>query len=118
MSNFDLGNIFGELTEEGVNFRSLMRDIFLYNSTTLVCKGGTHSNAITWLYSVNSNLSASEVLTATYMSTETGVSWLSVNNSKQGYYQCQIDSTNINTVGVYNSQEITGSVCIIIALKY
>ena len=92
-------------------FRPLMGDIFLYNSTTLACKGEAHPNAITWLYSVNANLSASEVLTPTYLSTETGVSWLSVNNTKQGYYRCQITGTNIYTVGIYNTELTTGITC-------
>ena len=98
---------FGELTDEGQNFRSLTGNTFMYNSTTLVCKD-VNSGAITWQYSINADLSSSEVLTATYMSTQTGVSWLAVDNTKQGYYQCQIDSTSRYTVGVYNRQKTTG----------
>ena len=81
----------------------------MYNSTILACKGDVNSAAITWQYSVNANLSSSEVLTATYMSTQTGVSWLSVNNTKQGYYQCYIDITNRYTVGVYDPQKAIGN---------
>ena len=92
-----------------MNFRLVIGSIFIFESTTLACKGDVNSGAITWQYSVNSDLSSSEVLTATYMSTQTGVSWLSVDNTKQGYYQCQIDSTNKYTVGVYNiSHKTTG----------
>ena len=80
----------------------------MYNSTILVCKGDVNSAAITWQHSVNADLSSSEVLTATYMSTQTGVSWLSVDNTKQGYYQCYIDNTNRYTVGVYDAQKTTG----------
>ena len=91
-----------------MNFRLVTGSIFIFESTTLACKGDVNSGAITWLYSVYADLSSSEMLTATYMSTQTGVSWLSVDNTKQGYYQCQIDSTKRYTVGVYNSQKTTG----------
>ena len=80
----------------------------MYNSTILACKGDVNSPTIIWQYSVNADLSSSEILTATYVSTQTGVSWLSVDNTKQGYYQCYIDSTNIYTVGVYDAQKTTG----------
>ena len=94
-----------------MQFRPLVGDIFLYNSTTLACKGEVNSGAITWLYSVNAELSSREVLNATYLSTQTGVSWLLVNKTKQGYYQCQINGTNRYTVGVYNvSKGTTGKV--------
>ena len=80
----------------------------MFNSTILACKRVINSAVIAWQYSINADLSSSEVLTATYMSTQTGVSWLSVDNTKQGYYQCYIDSTNRYTVGVYDTQKTTG----------
>ena len=100
--------MFGELIDQGLNFRPLTGNIFLYNSTILACKGDVNSAVITWRYSINANLSSNEILTATYMSTQIGVSWLSVDNTKQGYYQCYIDSTNRYTVGVYDTQKTTG----------
>ena len=106
--NFDLVNIFGELTDGSLNFRPLTGNIFLYTSTILACKRDVNSAAIIWQYSVNADLSSSEVLTATYMNTQTGVSWLSIDKTKQGYYQCYIDSTNRYTVGVYDTQKTTG----------
>ena len=108
LSNFNLVNIFGELTDRNLNFRPLTGNIFLYNSTILACKGDVNSAAIAWQYSVTVDLSSNEVLEATYMSTQTGVSWLSVDNTKQGYYQCYIDSINRYTVGVYDTQKTTG----------
>ena len=99
---------FGELIDGGLNFNLLTENTFLYYSTILACKRDVNSAAIAWQYSVNADLSSSEVLTATYMSTQTGVSWLSVHNTKQGYYQCYIDSTNRNTVGLYDTQKTTG----------
>ena len=100
--------MFGELIDQGLNFRPLTGNIFLYNSTIFACEGDVNSAAITWQYSVNADLSSSEVLEATYISTQTGVSWLLVHNTKQGYYQCYIDSTNRYTVGVYDTQKTTG----------
>ena len=91
-----------------MNFRLLTGNVFIFESTTLACKGEVNSSVITWRYSVNADLSSSGEITATYVSTETGVSWLEVDNSKQGYYQCQIDSTSINTVGIYDIQKTTG----------
>ena len=92
-----------------MNFNLLTGNTFLYYTPTLACKRDVNSAAITWQYSVNNaDLSSSEELTATYMNTQTGVSWLSVDNTKQGYFQCYIDSTNRYTVGVYDTQKTTG----------
>ena len=99
---------FGELIDGGLNFNLSTGNTFFYNSTILACKGDVNSASIAWQYSVNADLSSSELLKATYMSTQTGVSWLSVENTKQGYYQCYIDSTNNYTVGVYDTQKTTG----------
>ena len=68
---------------------------------------------IAWKYSKNSDLSSHEDLNATYSSTETGLSWLDVDNTKQGYYQCQISSSSY-TVGVYDTSVTTGNFCIVI----
>ena len=103
-------HIFGELTDRSLNFRSLTENTFLYDSTTLACKGDVNSGAIMWLYSIKADLSSSDVLTATYVSIQTGVSWLAVVNTKQGYYQCCINSTNRYTVGVYNTLTTTGKI--------
>ena len=108
-SSFNVGSVFGELTDGGLNFRTIASDTFLYTSTILICKGDASSASIIWHYSINADLLPSVEQTAAYMSTDTGVSWLSVDNAKQGYYQCQIDSTNIYTVGVYNDGETTGN---------
>ena len=78
----------------------------MYNSTTLVCRGDINSSAITWQYSINADLSSSEMLATTYMSTQTGVSWIALNNSKQGYYQCIISKRY--TIGVFNTKKTTG----------
>ena len=99
---------FGELIDGGLNFNSLTGNTFIFKSIILACKGDVNSATIAWQYSVNADLSSSEVQTATYLSTQTGVSWLSVDNTKQGYYQCYIDSTNIYTVGVYDTKKTTG----------
>ena len=106
----NVDSVFGELTDGGLNFRTIAADTFLYTSTILICKGDVNSAPIIWHHSINANLLPSVQQTATYMSTETGVSWLSVDNTKQGYYQCQIDGTHKYTVGVYNNEETTGDV--------
>ena len=102
VSHFNVGPVFGELTDGGFNFRTLTADTFLYASTILICKGDTNSSTITWRYSTEADLSFSIQQTAAYTSTETGLSWLSVDNTQQGYYQCQIDTLITYTVGVYN----------------
>ena len=112
VTNFDIVNIFGRLTDGGLTFDPFIRDTFLYNiSTKLACMNTENSDAITWQYSSNADLSTSEEITPTYLSTETGVSWISVDNSKQGYYHCQIDNTNRYTVGIYNTELTTGITC-------
>ena len=99
--------MFGELIDDGSNFNLLDNNIFLYTSLTLAC-GGQENNVITWKFSEYSNLSSHEDLTATYSNMETGLSWLDVDNTKQGYYQCQISSSSY-TVGVYDTSVTTGN---------
>ena len=102
-----LGNTFGELINRGLAFNSLDANTFLYRSLTLAC-GGQENDVITWRFSENSDLSYNEALTATYSNTGTGLSWFNVDNTKQGYYQCQISSSSY-TVGVYDTSVTTGN---------
>ena len=74
---------------------------------TLAC-GGQENDVITWNFSLNSDLTSDEVLTATYSDMGSGLSWLEVDNTKQGYYQCQINSSSY-TVGVYDTSVTTGN---------
>ena len=83
----------------------------MYNSLTLAC-GGEENDVITWKFSQNSDLSTHQDLTSTYSSMETGLSWLDVDNTKQGYYQCQISSSSY-TVGVYDTSVTTGNCSIV-----
>ena len=80
---------------------------FLFNSLTLAC-GGEESTTISWKYSQISDFTTSEELTATYSSSETGLSWLDVDNSKQGYYQCQIGNGIRYIIGLYDQTITTG----------
>ena len=96
------GARFGELVNRGLSFSLLEDNIFLYNSLTLAC-GGQENDVITWKFSENSDLSSHEELAATYSN-----SWLYVDNTKQGYYQCQISSSSY-TVGVYDISVTTGN---------
>ena len=80
----------------------------MFNSLTLAC-GGEEIDVITWKFSLNSDLTSEEVLTAAYSGVGSGLSWLGVDNTKQGYYQCQINSTLSYTVGVYDISVTTGN---------
>ncbi|KAI6657349.1 RyPTPR4a [Oopsacas minuta] len=95
------GASFGELINEGLDFQSMSGNRFLYQSLTLAC-GGDEDNAIVWKFSENSDLSNIEELTTTNNSTQTGISWLDIYNTRQGYYQCQIDDINSYTIGLFN----------------
>ena len=55
----------------------------------MACRGEKNVS-IEWIFSEISDFTTSEQLTATYSSTETGLSWLELHNYKEGYYQCQI----------------------------
>ena len=95
------------MTNGGLAFNLLDANTFLYRSLTLVC-GGQENDVITWKFSENSDLTSHEDLTATYSNTGIGSSWLNVENTKQGYYQCQI-SSSFYTVGVYDTSVTTGN---------
>ena len=111
----NLGDTFGELINGRLNFNPLDNNVFLCNSLTLAC-GGQENDVITWKFSQNADLSSHEDLNATYSSMETGLSWLDVDNTKQGYYQCQISSLSY-TVGVYDAFVTTG-VTILLRIQY
>ena len=80
---------------------------FLFNSLTLAC-GGDESSTISWKFSPISDFSTSDQLTATSSSLGTGLSWLYVDISKQGYYQCQIGNGFSRIIGLYNQSITTG----------
>ena len=84
---------------------------FFFKSLTLAC-GGEESTTISWKYSQISNFTTNDELTATYSSTETGLSWLDVDNSKQGYYQCQIGNGIRYIIGLYDQTITTGQLLI------
>ena len=82
----------------------------MFNSLTLAC-GGQENDVITWKFSQNSDLTSHEDLVAAYSDIRAGLSWLDVENTKQGYYQCQI-SSSYYTVGVYDTSVTAGNVYI------
>ena len=102
---------FGELISEGLNFQTMNRNTFLFDSLTLACRG-EEGNTISWKYSQISDFTTSEELTATFSSLETGLSWLDVDNSKQGYYQCQIGNGIRYIIGLYDQNITTGQLLI------
>ncbi|KAI6658182.1 Macrophage mannose receptor 1-like [Oopsacas minuta] len=92
--------IFGELTNEGLDFQILNGNTFLHESTTLVCGG--LSDEIIWRFAENAEFTNSEELIATHSNTESGLSWLAINISKQGYYQCRLTAAFSHTIGLYD----------------
>ena len=90
---------FGQLVNGGLDFEALQNDTILQGSLTLVCIGDGTS-VIKWIYSQNLDLSNSEKVDATYYNREYGLSWLKVDDSKQGVYKCQINDKSF-TVGLY-----------------
>ena len=104
---------FGELLNEGLNFQTLNANTFFFSPLILAC-GGEESTRISWKYSQISDFTTIEELTATYSSSETGLSWLDVDNSKQGYYQCQIGNGIRYIIGLYDQAITTGMLPLLI----
>ena len=92
---------FGQLVNGGLDFESLQNGTISQGSLTLVCRGDGTS-VIKWIYSQNLDLSDNEEVNATYYNREYGLSWLKVNDSKQGVYKCQINDKSY-TVGLYRN---------------
>ncbi|KAI6658178.1 Macrophage mannose receptor 1 [Oopsacas minuta] len=99
---------FGQLTNGRLEFETISENTFLYKSLTLACRGD-EASAIVWKFSKNSDLSNSVFMTATYSSTDTGLSWLAVNINKQGFYQCQVNSLTY-TIGLHDTSLTTVAV--------
>ena len=96
---------FGRITDGGLKFEELTGSTFFYQSQTLVC--GSNGSPVVWRYSQSSDLSNSEILQESY--NHVNFSWLEVNNTKQGYYQCEIPSVFLShTIGVYDTNLTTG----------
>ena len=77
---------------------------FFYESQTLVC--GNDGSPVVWRYSQKSNLSGANMLTET--TNYVDFSWLDVDVTMQGYYQCMITESISYTVGVYDTSLTTG----------
>ena len=92
---------FGQLVKGGLYFEALQNDTILQGSLTIVCRGDGTS-VIKWIYSQNLDLSNSEKVNATYDNRGYGLSWLKVDDSKQGVYKCQINDKSY-TVGLYRN---------------
>ena len=59
-----------------------------------------------WRYSHNSDLSGASILLET--SNYVDISWLYVNNTMQGYYQCLIGNGVSRIIGLYDQSLTTG----------
>ena len=90
---------FGQLVNGGLDFEVLQNGTILQGSLTLVCRGDGTSET-QWIYSQNLDLSNNQEINATF-NIQTGLSWLKVDDSKQGVYKCQINDTTSYMVGLY-----------------
>ena len=98
---------FGKLTDGGLGFEELTPNTFLFDSLTLAC-GSDGSNNIHWIYSQYNTIQGLGV-SATYNNAQLGLSWLSINITKQGYYGCSIVGQNHKEVGVFDPSLTTGN---------
>ena len=87
-----------------MEIEELTGNTILYGPQTLVC--GSDGSPVVWRYSQNSNLSDASTLTET--SNYVDFSWLDVDITMQGYYQCTLSNSNTYTVGVYDTALTTG----------
>ena len=97
---------FGRIANGGLEFEELTGNTFFYESQTLVC--GSDVSPVVWRYSQNSDLSDPEILQESYNYVK--FSWLKVNNTKRGYYQCQTGDSMSYTVGLYNKGLTKGEI--------
>ena len=99
-----MGERFGRITNGGLEFEVLTGNTFFYGPQTLVC--GSDGSPVVWRYSQNSDLSDGSILTET--SNYVDFSWLDVDITMQGYYQCTLSNSISYTVGVYDTALTTG----------
>ena len=104
---------FGRITNGALGFEVLTGNTFFYETQTLVC--GSDGSPVVWRYSQNSDLSDGRILTET--SNYVDFSWLDVDNTMQGYYQCTQSNSVTYTVGVYDTALTTGWYSLTISSK-
>ena len=84
----------------------------MYRNATLLCGDTNTTRTILWSYSSNTNAENEETLPATGVNTTSGLSWIEVSTTKQGFYQCRIDknaeTVSVYTVGIFNDSTTTG----------
>ena len=96
---------FGRISNGGMKFEELISNTLFYESQTFAC--GSDGSSVAWRYSQNSDLSNSEILQESC--NHLNYSWLEVDNTKQGYYQCEILSVSLShKIGVYDTNLTTG----------
>ena len=67
---------------------------------------GSDGGPVVWRYSQDSDLSNSEILQESYNYVD--FSWLEVDITRQGYYQCQIGNGIRYIIGLYDQTITTG----------
>ena len=111
--HFSVGR-FGRLTNGNYEIEELTGDTFFYESQTLMC--GSDGSPVVWRYSQNSDLSNPEILQESYNYVD--FSWLEVDNTRQGYYQCQIGNGIRYIIGLYDQTITTGQSLLIVKEMY
>ena len=112
----DLGEVFGELINENLEFRELDINTVLYRNVTLICGDVNNSifSSANWIYSQNNDLSMNRTVSPNNLYLQPGIASISISNSQQGFYQCRIQknsgATSVYTVGVFDRSVTTGTV--------
>ena len=111
-----MGELFGELINNNLGFKELKVNTILYRNVTLICGDviKLSSSSTNWIYSQNNDLSMNNTVNPTNFGSQPGITFISVTNSQQGFYQCRIqkqDGTmSVYTVGVFDLSVTTGIV--------
>ena len=112
----DLGELFGELINNNLGYNELEINTILYRNVTTICGDviNPSSSSTNWIYSQNNDLSMNSTVNHTNFESQSGITFISVTNSQQGFYQCRIqkqDGTmSVYTVGVFDLSVTTGIV--------
>ena len=105
-----------------MGFKELKVNTILYRNVTTICGDviNPSSSSTNWIYSQNNDLSMNNTVNPTNFESQPGITFISVTNSQQGFYQCRIqkqDGTmSVYTIGVFDLSVTTGIV--LNAIKY
>ena len=112
----DFGELFGEFINNYLGYNELEINTILYRNVTLICGDviNPSSSSTNWIYSQNNDLSMNNTVNPTNFGSQPGITFISVTNSQQGFYQCRIQkqdgNSSVYTVGVFDYSITTGIV--------